>query len=456
MVKMPGQSPHKKKFQRKLQPKGKPAETESKAVRRQAAKKPVSALRVLKAILRTLLRVLIALPGRISKKKLPSENAVRAQHGNVSGRRLRVLVGSGCIVLVTALLMLILLAPGSAAEPASDTLTALQSVAASPVPTPIPTTEPDVSVNPIPTTEPDASQTPTPKPTKKPTATPKPTEKPTATSKPTEKPTEAPQPASTSAPPVAVVPATMPSPGGTDMASLVSCFAVSADTYYDSVGYSSNHYDYTDEELLVLARIMQIEAGSSKGMIAVGNVIMNRVLCGRFGGSITAVVTAKNQFAYKESLTPKQSAIDAAHAVLDNEVWLVPQNTYFFKGSGTEGVAWGSNPYCATIGGNYFYTHNYSNRYNNGGVPPALFDRVYQYAQYGCQSGERVARIQYMLQTLGYNVSPDGCFGKGTKEALAAFQQSAGLTSDGVAGPASVEALINAIGIDNYIAKYYS
>jgi hypothetical protein len=168
------------------------------------------------------------------------------------------------------------------------------------------------------------------------------------------------------------------------------------------------------------------------------------------------VVTANNQFAYNESVTPKQSAIDAAHAVLDDEVWYVPQNTYFFKGSGTEGVDWGSNTYCATIGGNYFYTHNYSGRYNGTGIPPALFDRTYKHAQYGCKAEDRVYRIQFMLQSLGYSVSPDKCFGKGTKDALIAFLQSKGLTADGVAGPSTIEALIGAFGVDNYIAKFVS
>jgi hypothetical protein len=238
------------------------------------------------------------------------------------------------------------------------------------------------------------------------------------------------------------------------MDALVAFYVETADTYYDKVGYSTNHYDYTDDELLVLARIMQIEAGSRNGMIAVGNVIMNRVLCGRFGSTITAVVTAPNQFSYNPNLTPKQSAIDAAHAVLDDEVWLVPQNTYFFKGSGTEGVAWGSHPYCATIGGNYFYTHNYSGRYNGSSIPEALFARTYQYAQYGCKPADRVYRIQYMLKSLGYDVSTDKSFGKGTKAALIKFQKDNGLEADGVAGPSTLRALIRAFGVDEYCAKF--
>jgi hypothetical protein len=356
-----------------------------------------------------------------------------------------------------AVLLLVLLAPGgSAASVPSESQTDTEAVFY----TPVPTTEPDPVINPVPTTEPDIAVS-LPEETEKPTQTAKPTAKPIA--KPTAKPTATPahKPTSTPSPPqtTTATPVTSPSSGGTDLASLVAFYTVSSDSYYDSVGYSTNHYEYTEEEVIVLARIMQIEAGrtNKQGMIAVGNVILNRVLCGRFGSTITAVVTANNQFSYDETLTPNQTAIAAAHSILDDEVWLVPQNTYFFKGSGTEGVAWGSHPYCATIGGNYFYTHNYSGRYNGSSVPPALFERVYKYAQYGCKPAERVKRIQAMLSALGYEIANiDGYFGQGTKNALIAFQRDRGLTADGIAGPSTVESLITAFGLDTYIANYCS
>lgn len=236
------------------------------------------------------------------------------------------------------------------------------------------------------------------------------------------------------------------------MASLVSYYTLSAELYYNEVGYWSNHYDYTDDELHILAQIIQTEAGgeSDKGKIAVGNVVMNRVLNGRWGNSIAAVVGG---FAYHPETVPKQGAIDAAHAVLDDENWVVPQNTYFFKPSSG---AWRSYTLWGQIGNHYFYTYAYSGRYNGTSIPPALFDRPYKHAQYGCKAEERVYRIQFMLQSLGYSVSPDKCFGKGTKDALIAFQQSKGLTADGVAGPATIEALINAYGLDQYIAKFAS
>ncbi len=234
------------------------------------------------------------------------------------------------------------------------------------------------------------------------------------------------------------------------MNSLVSYYIVTADSYYNTVGYYSNHYEYTDAELYMLAQIIQTESGgeSTTGKIAVGNVVLNRVLCGRFGNSIDAV---KGGFAYHEDTVPKQGAIDAAHAVLDDEVWVVPQNTYYFKASGG---TWSSHTYWGKIGNHYFYTHNYSGRYNGTSIPEALFERVYKYAQYGCKKENRVYRIQYMLKALGYSVSTDKCFGKGTHDALMEFQKSKGLTADGVAGPSTVEALIRAFGVDKYLAEF--
>ena len=219
--------------------------------------------------------------------------------------------------------------------------------------------------------------------------------------------------------------------------------------YYNEV-YDSNHYDYTDDELLILARIIQKEAGgeSDTGKIAVGNVVINRVLCGHFGNSIDAI---KGSFSYDPDLVPRQSAIDAAKAVLDKEVWKVPQNAYYFKTSGGD---WRSFEFYKQIGGHYFYTENYGGRYNVDGIPPALFDRTYKYAQYGCKPENRVKRIQVMLKGLGYNTGTDKYFGKTTKEALIKFQKDEGLEADGVAGRGTVEKLIKEYGVDKYIDKF--
>ena len=72
------------------------------------------------------------------------------------------------------------------------------------------------------------------------------------------------------------------------MASLVAYYRVEADSYYSDFGFSSNHYKYTDEELLIMAQVIQREAGGEcdKGKIAVGNVVINRTLCGHYGSTI--------------------------------------------------------------------------------------------------------------------------------------------------------------------------
>ena len=59
-----------------------------------------------------------------------------------------------------------------------------------------------------------------------------------------------------------------------------------------------------------------------------------------------------------------------------------------------------------------------------------------------------------MLASLGYSVSADGYFGIGTKEALEKFQSDHGLTSDGVAGQATLKKLINTYGFDKYLDNF--
>lgn len=62
-------------------------------------------------------------------------------------------------------------------------------------------------------------------------------------------------------------------------------------------------------------------------------------------------------------------------------------------------------------------------------------------------SGPDVTALQTQLKALGFDPNGvDGNFGPGTKAALIAFQQSRGLTPDGVAGPATMAALQSAGG----------
>lgn len=56
-------------------------------------------------------------------------------------------------------------------------------------------------------------------------------------------------------------------------------------------------------------------------------------------------------------------------------------------------------------------------------------------------SGREVRRLQRALAELGYDVSPDGEFGPGTTAAVQDFQEDAGLPADGIAGPATAQAI---------------
>jgi hypothetical protein len=58
-----------------------------------------------------------------------------------------------------------------------------------------------------------------------------------------------------------------------------------------------------------------------------------------------------------------------------------------------------------------------------------------------CDRGGGVWWVQQVLADRGYDVTPDEQYGPTTKSAVMAFQQDAGLTVDGVVGPATWDAL---------------
>jgi hypothetical protein len=61
-------------------------------------------------------------------------------------------------------------------------------------------------------------------------------------------------------------------------------------------------------------------------------------------------------------------------------------------------------------------------------------------------TGDSVEELQAALVQLGYDPGPvDGDYGGATTQAVASFQQAAGITTDGVAGPETLSALSQAL-----------
>lgn len=253
-----------------------------------------------------------------------------------------------------------------------------------------------------------------------------------------------------------IAPDPLPSPINED--ELVEFFVDESGTDYQETGYATNSYEYTDDEFYLLAQIIDIESRGEpfEGMVAVGNVVINRVLnAEEFGDTITRVVKS-GQFAWSghSSRRPSLTAKRAAKAVLDDQYWVLPQNVYFFKSHSKSGRDWGRNQYYTTIEGHCFYLYGYSGRYNGDGIPAKLYERAYKYAQYGCKPEERVLRIQQMLNAIGFHVNENSYFDKKTREALLLFKETNGLNADGVATPDTITALIKAYGFENYVGAY--
>jgi len=201
--------------------------------------------------------------------------------------------------------------------------------------------------------------------------------------------------------------------------------------------YSSNTYKYTSAEFEVLAKAIDCEARGERmtGKVAVGNVIMNRVLVNN--SSITAIVTAAGQFAYDANRVPTADSYEAARRVLDSEQWVVPQNAYFFRnygGSTWNGKSSDTVKFWGKIGNHYIYVKNMDGRYNGSDVPAPMYSREYDSPRIGIVPSVEVINIQKMLISLGYAVTADGYFGEVTDKAVKDFQSKNNLTSDGIVG----------------------
>lgn len=123
--------------------------------------------------------------------------------------------------------------------------------------------------------------------------------------------------------------------------------------------YYEDPYPYTPDELLLMAGIIEAEAGSVSypGMVAVGSVVMNRVNSPDFGNTIAGVVYAPYQFEPAETGRlamilaegPVDSCMSVAKEVLDgkrNVPNLYFKAAWYAEENGISGV---------NIGGNVFH-----------------------------------------------------------------------------------------------------
>ncbi|MFC5804254.1 penicillin-insensitive murein endopeptidase [Streptomyces formicae] len=75
------------------------------------------------------------------------------------------------------------------------------------------------------------------------------------------------------------------------------------------------------------------------------------------------------------------------------------------------------------------------------GVPAQAFPQAAFPLTSNGSRGTDVVALQHLLTAHGRPVTADGVFGSGTRSAVVGFQQSKGLTADGIVGPATWEAL---------------
>ena len=119
---------------------------------------------------------------------------------------------------------------------------------------------------------------------------------------------------------------------------------------------------YNQDDLFWLSRVMYAEAGNQglKGQMAVGNVVLNRVVSAIFPDSIHGVLAQKNQFStYKggnlAKRTPTESCIIAAKLVLDGGVVEEVEDALWFDAKCSNSWAARHKTHLATLGGHKFY-----------------------------------------------------------------------------------------------------
>lgn len=118
---------------------------------------------------------------------------------------------------------------------------------------------------------------------------------------------------------------------------------------------------YSEEDLYWLSRIISAESKGEpmEGMIAVGNVILNRVRHPDFANTVKGVIFEEGQFTPVKNGTvydaPTAGAIEAAKRCLNGET--VTSSALFFFNPAVSTSSWikDNRPYLMTIGNHAFY-----------------------------------------------------------------------------------------------------
>lgn len=140
----------------------------------------------------------------------------------------------------------------------------------------------------------------------------------------------------------------------------------------DSVGF--NRHSRSDLNCMERAIYFEANRSSREGMIAVGNVVMNRVRSDQFPNSVCGVVSQKNQFApgimsRKMNERDLPQVREAAIAVLRGERHPRIGNAMFFHTHGHR-FPYDNMHYTLVAGGNAFYEKRKSHLVTQP-VPPA-------------------------------------------------------------------------------------
>lgn len=84
-------------------------------------------------------------------------------------------------------------------------------------------------------------------------------------------------------------------------------------------------------------------------------------------------------------------------------------------------------------------------RYSGTTPPPAGTETSFPTLKAGTTNTSATTTLQYLLRSKGYTITVDGAFGAGTTSTVKKFQSASGLVADGVAGPATWNALVPAL-----------